>query len=58
MLEGIIVTLVASVAYAVLSRGSLSRMRKMKLSPETLANLLYALAWIQRRRKADFIDLG
>ena len=40
------------------SRGSLSRMRKMKLSPETLANLLYALAWIQRRRKADFIDLG
>lgn len=40
------------------SRGSIARMRKMKLSPETLANLLYALAWIQRRRKADFIDLG
>lgn len=36
---------------------TLEKMRKMYLSPETYCNFLYALEWIQRKKKTDFIDL-
>lgn len=39
------------------NQSTLRRMRKMYVSPETYCNLLYALEWIQRKKKTDFIDL-
>lgn len=39
------------------NRGTICRIKKMNLSPETMCNLLYAMEWIQRKKKIDFIDL-
>lgn len=39
------------------NRNTLSHIRKMNLSPETFCNLLYALKWIQKNKKTNFIDL-